>query len=327
MGIFAEWQPQYAARGLTTFPVAGKRPAVTGWHKLGPIRSKQLAFKFGDHDALGLMCGARNGITVLDVDTPDERVLIDALGRHGATPFIVRSGSGHFQAWYAHAGEPRQIKPWPALPIDLLGSGYVVAPPSRGARGVYQIIQGDLDDLGNLPRIGGLATADAVGRTDRGQLEGVVSGGRNVSLWRACMRWALKCGTLEELLDFAQSRNEEFGPPLADPEVMKVAMSAWDYTERGENWFGGGEEARIGHDTIARLAAAHPDAMALLLILKINHEGTQQFILANAMADKVLAWTLRRFKEAKAVLEKEGFIRCVHPGGKGQNDPPIYAWA
>jgi hypothetical protein len=335
MGIFADWQPRYAERGIATFPVVvegtEKRPAVGNYLKMGATASHQLTFRFLDHDALGFMCGSRNGITVLDVDSRDERVFADALARHGATPFVVRSGgSGNFQAWYRYGGEKRQIRPWgKELPIDVLGGGgYVVAPPSLGARGVYRIIQGDLDDLRRLPRMGGLAKPDTFISNEGVAPRDVVSEGkRNKSLWDACMRRAHKCGGVNGLLEFARSRNAEFGPPLADAEVAKVALSAWGYTERGENWFGNGEEARVGRDTVRKLAACHPDAMALLLILKINHEGTQDFVLANAMADKTLCWPLRRFRAARVVLEHEGIIRCVHPGGRGQNDPPIYTWA
>jgi hypothetical protein len=33
---------------------------------------------------------------VLDIDTTDERVLADAIYRHGATPIIIRTASGKF---------------------------------------------------------------------------------------------------------------------------------------------------------------------------------------------------------------------------------------
>jgi hypothetical protein len=76
------------------------------------------------------MTGARSNVTVLDVDIGDERVLSDALARHGETPLVVRSGSGKYHAYYRHNGERRRIRPWRGLPIDLLGEGgLVVAPP------------------------------------------------------------------------------------------------------------------------------------------------------------------------------------------------------
>jgi hypothetical protein len=99
-GLFSKWQPQYAALGIATFPVAedavGKRPAVRGYLKVGLGLSSGLAARFSNNNAFGFALGPRDGITVLDVDTPDERILSRALAKHGASPLIVRSGSGNW---------------------------------------------------------------------------------------------------------------------------------------------------------------------------------------------------------------------------------------
>lgn len=130
-GVFAQWQPVYADHGIATFPVNdNKVPAVRNYGRIGINASSSLASRFGS-GALGFMCGCRSGITVLDVDTADERVLADAIDRHGKTPIVARSGSGHFQAWYRYGGERRLIRPRRDVPIDILGGGFVVAPPSR----------------------------------------------------------------------------------------------------------------------------------------------------------------------------------------------------
>ena len=84
---------------------------------------------------------------MLDVDTPDEKVLADAMNWHGQTPVVVRTGSGKFHALYRFNNERRAIRPWDDKPTDLLGAGLAIAPPSRVAKGQYQIIQGRLDDL------------------------------------------------------------------------------------------------------------------------------------------------------------------------------------
>ena len=155
MGLYAEWQPIYEAHGVAIFPVRpNKTPAVKGYLRIGSRVSRQLVPKFTETDAFGLACKS-NKITVLDVDTTDERVLADGLQRHGQTPFIVRSGSGNFQAWYRHNGERRHVRPDPALPIDILGDGYVVCPPSLSTKGRYEIIQGTLDELDRLPKMRG----------------------------------------------------------------------------------------------------------------------------------------------------------------------------
>src|SRR3546814_11594686 len=101
--IFAEWQPRYAEAGISTFPVRDKKPAIRGYLKTGPNLSRQLADKFGDAPALGFSC-KRAGLPIVDVDTTDETILADALARYGATPHVVRTGSGHFQVWYRHGG-------------------------------------------------------------------------------------------------------------------------------------------------------------------------------------------------------------------------------
>ena len=99
---------------------------------------------------------AVGGICVLDVDTSDERIFADALSEFGATPFHVRSGSGNWQAWYRNTGlEGRRVRPDPSRPMDVLGNGFVVAPPSRVTKGTYEIVSGSLDVLPHLPPIQG----------------------------------------------------------------------------------------------------------------------------------------------------------------------------
>jgi hypothetical protein len=223
--LFGFWQPAYGERGIATFPVrigdGQKKPAIKGWQHVGLPRSVVLAQKFPDAEAFGFCPGPRSRITVLDVDTADERVLADALGQHGETTIIVRSGSGNFQAWYRHNGERRLIRPFEDKPIDVLGCGFVVVPPSRGARSSYQFIEGGLDDLDSLPVMRGLVVAPA-----RQTVERVSEGARNKTLFDHCMRAAHRCDDFEALLDVVLTRNEEFSPPLPDVEVVKIAKQA-----------------------------------------------------------------------------------------------------
>lgn len=90
---------------------ATKRPAVKHYDQIGLPASAQLAMKFANDNAFGFMLGRHSKVTVLDIDDKGERVLTAALDRHGATPVIVRSGSGNHQAWYRHNGEHRLIRP------------------------------------------------------------------------------------------------------------------------------------------------------------------------------------------------------------------------
>jgi hypothetical protein len=80
----------------------------------------------------------------VDQERPDEKVLAYAMNRHGQAPVVVRTGSGKFHALYRFNNERRAIRPWDDKPIDLLGAGLAIAPPSRVAKGQYQVIQGRL---------------------------------------------------------------------------------------------------------------------------------------------------------------------------------------
>jgi hypothetical protein len=331
--LFAKWQPRYAEHGIATFPVEVahcKRPAIRGYLKVGSDLSSKLAAQFGESDAFGFALGPRSRITVLDIDTPEEPVLWRALEKHGSSPLLVRSGSGNWQAWYRHGGEGRHIRPWGSeLPIDVLGAGFVVAPPSMGVRGQYEIMQGSLDDLEQLPPLRSVDIPSRLASCKNApeKAAAAAEGTRNDTLWRACMRHAPRCESLDDVFDFARTRNkEQMLPPLAEIEVARIARSAWDYTERGANWFAvcGGAVA-LPNSTVDGLAAGNPHAFALLAILRRTHGMREQFVLAKETAEK-LGWTLRRFRAARRRLEIAGVIRCVRPGGRGPHDPPVYTW-
>jgi hypothetical protein len=214
MGLFAEWQPRYAEVAVPSFPVGtDKRPSIRGYQKVGLPRSYDLAIKFGDANAFGIPL-SHSKITVLDVDTPDERVLADAMIRHGYSPFIVRSGSSHWQAWYRNSGEGRRIRPNKSVPVDILGAGYVVAPPSNTGKGPYAIVEGSLDDLPNLPAMtrsewSNLTTYNSTPSPSPppafspvpGGLADVALGHRNDALWRFMMTEAPYCDDADALID------------------------------------------------------------------------------------------------------------------------------
>jgi hypothetical protein len=100
MGVFSRHQPAYAAHGIATFPLNdAKVPSVRNYQKIGLPASARFAERFRAADGLGFMTNARSRVTVLDVDTMDDRVLADALSRHGSTPLVGRTASGKFHAY------------------------------------------------------------------------------------------------------------------------------------------------------------------------------------------------------------------------------------
>ena len=276
-GAFAEWQPRYAEVGIATFPVDGKAPSVTRLPRSQAGRQPEARRPVPRCEAFGLALKP-SSITVVDVDTPDERVLADALARHGETPFIVRSGSGHFQAWYRRQNEGRRVRPDRAAPIDILGDGFVVAPPSVGEKGPYR----DHPGLPCRPPYAAAAAEPAPAARAGGMRS---RGPRNDTLWRHCMQQAHHCDDFEALLDVARTANESYLPPLTEAEVVKTARSAWGYTSAGENRFGRGRIVLGTHDEVDDLLDRNPDAFILLTILRRHHWG-RDFVVANAMAEQ-----------------------------------------
>jgi len=321
-GIFQKWQPEYAARGVPTFPVnvtpSSKKPTVRGFMQVGMERSARLVDKFPNANALGLACGRKAGFTVLDVDCGDERTLADALVRHGKTPFIVRTGSGNFQAWYRHSGEKRQVRPWGNdLPIDQLGSGFVVAPPSEGRRQAYAIIQGSLDDLHALPP---MRNAWAPGQqTDP---KSIHQGGRNDALWRHCMANARHCDTFDDLVDVARGYNDNACmPPLDEHEVLKAAQSAWHITERGDNRFGA-HGSWLTTKSVDHLVH-DPWLMSLVVWLQAQNGPDAKFLVADGLQN-LLGWTRRKFANARKRAVETGWI--VPLNKPSQDKAILYRW-
>lgn len=318
-GVFAAAQSDYAAHGIATFPLtADKRPAVKGYGRIGLKASAELASKFADAPGVGFMAGKRSGLTVLDVDTADENVLADALARHGATPIITRTGSGNFHAWYRHNGEGRMIRPDPAKPIDILGTGVTIAPPSIGRKGAYAFAQGSLDDLDALPVMQG-RSAQTAPKPGAGLRDG---DGRNRALFQHCMIQAPHCDDLDALLDVARTyASDQFADAMPDAEIIKTARSAWDYQERGKNWIAGRRPIE-SLDGVHGLARDNPHAFALLSLLRDYHRD-DEFMLVTAM-HRALGWTERRWRDARDTLLSEGWITRTHKGGRGPNDPARY---
>src|SRR5680860_1131840 len=119
-GIFAQWQPRYAAHRIATFPVENKRPCTLAWNRVGLRGSGQLAIKFADADAFGFQCGPRSRITIIDIDSSEECIVEEAISIFGRSPVIWRTGGGNFAMPFRYNGERRQIKVFGqnGLPID-----------------------------------------------------------------------------------------------------------------------------------------------------------------------------------------------------------------
>jgi Primase C terminal 1 (PriCT-1) len=214
-------------------------------------------------------------------------------------------------------------------PIDILGDGgYVVAPPSKGAKGDYQIIDGSLDGLDNLPVMEGLdgsfyAPTAAKAAPDKVSPDRIREGNRNDTLWGYCMSQARQCGTLDDLLDVAQARNDEFLPPLEDEEVIKVARSAWGYEERGENCFGGPCSIMSAASLDEMIEETDTDLIVLIVWLKANNKPDAEFWVADGLRER-FKWSLPRFRKTRRRAVETGWlVQLRKPAPKC---PALYKW-
>jgi hypothetical protein len=319
---FAEWQPVYAERGITLIPCGpDKNPLVKNPQKFGRNGSASLAIsKFSDASAFGYYCGRRNGITVLDVDTTDEKVLADAMDKHGQSPIVVRTGSGKFHALYRHNNERRAIRAWgKEKPIDLLGAGLAIAPPSVVTKGQYQIIQGHLDDLDRLPIMRELEDRLYAAGIEGPQRQGE---GRNNDLWRRAMREAHHVDDFEQLLDRVETLNQEYVEPMPQCEVQKIANSAWGKTEAGDNWFGQ-TGVRFLTWEVNELIESSPDDYLLLSYLRANQKPDSTFWIANGLAE-TFGWSRQRLAATRESIIRRGYVyRLRHASN---NLPALYRW-
>jgi hypothetical protein len=328
-GVFAQHQPEYARHGIVVFPcdTSTKKPLVRNYLRIGSGGANELARKFADANALGLVTGKHNRITVLDVDTTDTRVLDEALARHGKPQVMVRTATGKFHCYYRYNGERRRIRPFGAdIHVDILGErGFVMAPPSQLNGGRYQIIKGSLADL---DRLGLMKDIEGLSRPAPTKQPGCIvgEGNRNNALFRYCMKQAHHCDSLDDLLDVARTHNQmRLVPPLADTEVIKTAASAWGYTVRGTNWFSRGRSVVMSHADIDGLMKECPDAFILENLLRRHHWG-RHFVITNAMAAIMPegGWTTKRLARARQELERRGRIGMVRPSG--YRTPALYGW-
>jgi hypothetical protein len=327
---FGRWQPVYAKHRIATFPVrADKVPAIRGYQKIGLRGSEQLALRFADADALGFMCGPRSKITVLDVDVADERVLADALDRHGRTPVVVRTASDKYHAYYRHNGERRRIRPWSDIAIDVLGArGFVIAPPSQTASGRYQFVDGSLDDLHRLPIMRAVENDDRPPATARPDSASPLRGmrdhdGRNKALFLTiapAARVVFAAGeSRDALFDLAMSHNREASDPMPVDEVSKIVDSVWQMTGEGRNWVG--ERGRREHELSTFTDAV--DALYLLEFLRVTEGASSKFWIANGLADR-FGWNRQRLASARQRLVELGYVQQTNRPWPGH--PAVFVW-
>lgn len=336
--IFQAWQPLYAERRIATFPVSQeKRPLVDHYGKIGLRASAQLAQRFATAENFAFLAGARNRISVVDVDTTDELIWHGAEKQFGSTPLWVRTGSGHLQMLYRHGGERRHIRPRGELPIDILGSGQILAAPSVRGQG-YELIRGTLADLDRLPPIQRLEFFLGVGKGvnfSSAPRDLVQPGRRNATLLDYLRQEAKHCDTLSGLVDvaetFAEAHFEQGSQPFTSNEIERVAKSVWTWTQEkiaaGEYFVATGRNLQISFDVQDRLMQSGADAWFLYCHLRRCRYRDRTFAVPNDMRCDLPggAWSVVRFRNARSALVASGVL-VERQAASSYHGAARYAW-
>ncbi|MCV2871589.1 bifunctional DNA primase/polymerase [Defluviimonas sp. WL0050] len=312
LGIFREHATAYADAGLPAFPVntRAKRPAVKGWRQATTVRTRAWSTieKLGAADGLGIVMGKPSRITEIDIDGVGEAWLALAVARFGETPITIRTASGKAKLWFRHDGERRHIRPFSGQPIDILGDGFTIAPPSwrEDLGAAYAFLTGGICDVDRLPMIRRGALDAAFSQLP----EAVTLGGRNTSLWRQCMVQARFCDDVEALLDVAATWASAFPEPLPTAEIERCARSAWSYQIAGRNFVGLAKPQLTEGDRIMDALIDRPEAFTLYQMLVRWHSGRQSFAIApRAMSEAGSPpWSRHRIESARDVLLERGFL-------------------
>jgi hypothetical protein len=308
---FADIQAAYGARRVATYPLtADKVPAVRAYQCIGASYSAQLVSRFAEAMAAGFCAGARNGVTVVDIDSTDDRLVHEIQVRFGATPLQVITPSGGRHLYYRHSGEARRPRLLPD--VDILGAGNVVCADSETAKGRYQIERGSLDDL---PRLPSLAAAPATSQ----RREKVQLGERNTELYRYLARHAVHCDSLDALLDVARTwADRRLAVPLPDTEIVKTATSAW--RRRGERKLF--MQHVVEGPKFAALVA-DVEVWAVCSYLMVENGPAATFLIADDLG-KARGWPRRLVPRVRRKLLNMEIVECVRPPRKGAAG--LYRW-
>lgn len=338
IGAFGRSAYRFCELGLSPTPTSGedgKRPILKGYNRGLVNLGNVVAFKVKFAGAnVGLVCGPSN-VNILDIDEPS--LADDMVKRFGDTPLKVQTaGRNGFQFYYRAHPEirPIDLRATEGLPVEVKAGGNIaIAPPSVNFKTSreYRFVEGSLDEK-TLRRLPHLNTRALLGVKSLSEHRAISQGQRNEWLFGQCLKHAHHCDDFDDLLDVARTRNSECEPELGDAEVVRVARSAWSYTERGLNFSGGKGAVILSREEIETLGRLRRgDALALVLRLRLEHSARvmrgETFALSTTaleMANTINGWSRQNYRTAIKEAISSEWLRVVRsaPGQPSQYTLP-----
>lgn len=335
-GIFEQAAREYHAANIPVFPVdfppdGRKKPCTKNYQRVGLNGTLALAKRFPDANGVGFMCGERTGIVEIDIDDPSIELLNEALELFGSSPVQIETASGNRKLWYRWAGERRLIRPFDGLPIDILGNGMTVAPPSLvDGKGLYTFETGNLGALKNLPQLKRENLLPGTySATSAKQKLSPIRGSRKNWLIRELLSAAHHCDSLNDLLDVAHTLNDECRDELGQPdplsefEVVKVAQWVQEKHLAGNNWVG--SEARAVNTVTETLALSGNTRLYWFRdLIRQNHAARKApFALDQRKLSEKISWDRGTVKRVIEDYLATGELVRIHEG-RGPKDPHQY---
>lgn len=235
----------YARRHFECFPLQArqKTPAVK-WADVATSEENMLVgwFENDPNANIGIACGKRSGIVVLDVDEGHDGYtsLANLEGIYGKLPLtpIAKTGGGGEHIFFKHPGvEIRNSASKLGAGLDIRGDGgYVVAAPSihpNGNRYEWVIRPSDDVDFADMPAwmIEILqARGESPAPLPVSANGKIANGSRNATLTSLAGTMRRRGFDEDAMFVALKSHNEKYCiPPLSDGEVLQVAKSVMRY--------------------------------------------------------------------------------------------------
>lgn len=231
----------FAQMGWRVFPLKprDKIPTVK-WADVATTEDNMIIgwWEFEPNANVGIMCGEKSGITVLDVDKSHGgyESLADLCLKHGKLPNtpIVKTGTGGEHIFFKYAKGTRNSAGKLGKGLDLRSEGgYVVGASSIHPNGnQYEwVIHPSEVELADMPEwmIEALREPEKPQPTNT-EAE-VIEGGRNDYLTKMAGAMRRKGFSEDAIFSALQIDNrEKCSPPLSDGEVLQIAKSVIRYT-------------------------------------------------------------------------------------------------
>lgn len=329
------WE-DYLELGLALLPCRpnSKAPAVKGFNhwQRAPGAETVASWMTAEPSRNLAMLLHLSGLAVVDID--DVGLVPGVLDILPNTPIQVATPSGG-RHLYFRCGEElqgRNLRPL-GISIDIKAgpASYVLVPPAQIDGREYRFRSYGFEKLHELPELSAALVGqliEVLGKPHEGSTQKRPRRGeRNDWLFRWCLREARHCEHFEDLLDCAETANDDLPEPLPSTEVVQTAKSAWSIECEGKNWVGKEATAQIPESIRARICVgpAGCDALALYILLLNKHGGRSGdfciSVRAMIQANILPGLSEMRMRRARDHLCAVEVIAQTHTGGRGNGDP------